>query len=95
MVTAPLDLQSAKSRSVAANEWVMKDPCNSDGFRPLSVRYHFDHDVPALIAEVERYQDTLEDLAKDCEAIPKDHPWVAIMTATAVRLRLILAGERP
>jgi hypothetical protein len=94
-MTAPLDLQSAKSRALHADEWVKKDPCNSDGFRPLSVRYHFDHDVPALIAEVERYRDTLEDLAKDCEAFPEDHTWAAIMTATAVRLRLILAGERP
>lgn len=56
---------------------------------------HAREDVPALIAEVERYRDTLEDLAKDCEAFPEDHRWAAIMTATAVRVRLILAGERP
>lgn len=49
----------------------------------------------ALVREVERYRDTLEDLAKDCEAFPEDHTWAAIMTATGVRLRLILAGERP
>lgn len=53
-MTEALDLQSAKSRAAHADEWVKKDPCNSDGFRPLSVREHFDHDVPALIAELEQ-----------------------------------------
>lgn len=48
-----------------------------------------------LLREVERFRETLEDLAKDCEAFPEDHAWAAIMTATALRLRLILAGERP
>jgi hypothetical protein len=51
--------------------------------------------ILALVREVEHYRDTLEDLAKDCEAFPESHHWAAIMTATGVRLRLILAGERP
>lgn len=70
----------------------------ADGFtRPEDQAFarHAREDIPALVAEVERYRETLEDLAKDCEAFPESHAWAAIMAATAVRLRLILAGERP
>lgn len=49
----------------------------------------------ALVREVERYRDTLEDLLRDCESFPEGHPWAAALTSTAVRVRKILTAERP
>ncbi len=49
-----LNLDPMRSRAKAAAEWVQRDPCNADGFLPLSFRTHFNHDVPALFEEVER-----------------------------------------
>lgn len=60
--------------------------CTTRDYRPTML---------ALVREVERYRETLEDLAKDCESFPGDHAWAAALASTASRLRLILAGERP
>ncbi len=49
-----LDLTQIRSRAEHAERWVQRDPCNADGFLLLSFREHFNHDMPALIAEVER-----------------------------------------
>lgn len=46
-------------------------------------------------AEVERFRETLTDFLADAESIPEDHPAYDYVSATAGRLRLILAGERP
>ncbi|WP_433731130.1 hypothetical protein ACQP2Y_21895 [Actinoplanes sp. CA-051413] len=90
-MTAPLDLDAISAEfltqcgSCDAGVSVICT-CAGRDYRPTMI---------TLVREVERYRDTLEDLAKDCEAFPEGHTWAAIMTATAVRLRLILAGERP
>ena len=52
-------------------------------------------DVPALIVEVERLRECLNDLAYDCEGMPADKATAAIVDAIALRIRRILAGERP
>lgn len=48
-----LDLNAAKVRSNRAWGWVKEDDCvQPDGRLPLSVRTHFDDDMPALLAEL-------------------------------------------
>jgi hypothetical protein len=54
-----------------------------------------DADEAKVIADVARYEETLADLAGDCESYPADHEAAGVMIATARRIRLILAGERP
>jgi hypothetical protein len=90
-MTAPLDLDAISAEFL--NQCGSCDAgisvncaCADRDYRPTML---------ALVREAKHYRDTLEDLAKDCEAFPEGHAWAAIMTATAVRLRLILAGERP
>lgn len=90
-MTAPLDLDAIRSRAVRVDEYAKKDPCGRDGFRPLSVREHFDRDVPALIAEVERLRAAMGDSAgrldywaDQCEAFSE----AQTMRTLAGRLRL-------
>lgn len=56
-----LDPEAIRSRADRALEWVSRDPCNRDGFLPLSVREHFDHDIPALLSELDRLRSALHD----------------------------------
>jgi hypothetical protein len=52
--------------------------------------------MSALVAEVEQLREGLESLAVNyCEGWPTDHPASNFAAATAHRVRLILAGERP
>ena len=51
--------------------------------------------VLALVREVERLREALADLAYDCEGMPAEHATPKMFDATARRIRLILAGERP
>jgi hypothetical protein len=54
-----LDSAHIRSRADYTLEWIRRDPCNSDGFLPLSVREHFDHDIPALLAEIDHLRSAL------------------------------------
>lgn len=58
MAEDTLDLDAIANRSASVREFVEADPCNETitgrKFLPLSVREHFGHDVPALLAEVRR-----------------------------------------
>lgn len=94
-MTTLLDLDAIRRRATFTDEYLRKDPCDSDGFRPLSVREHFTHDVPALIAELGRLRDELTNLAIDCEDMPEERATSLMFVATAARIRLILAGARP
>ncbi len=90
-MTAPLNLDAVSAEFLTQcgscdASLPMSCACTDRGYRPTML---------ALVREVERYRETLTDLAGDCESFPEDHRWSAIMTATALRLRLILAGERP
>jgi hypothetical protein len=53
-MTNPLDLDAILDRAETAYDFVKKDPCGVDGFLPLSVREHFNYDVPALIGALQR-----------------------------------------
>lgn len=48
-----LDLQAILARSEQAYTWIGEDPNATDGFLPLSVREHFNRDVPALVSHIQ------------------------------------------
>jgi len=71
--------------------------CDCPTWHDHTVCAHRQQDIAnaAALAEVERYRETLTDFLADAESVPEDHPAHAYVSATAKRLRLILAGERP
>ncbi len=59
------DLNAFHSRAERVQEYIERDPCQRDGFMPLSVREFFDTSIPAIVSEVATLRARLADLGRE------------------------------
>lgn len=69
--------------------------CGCPVWRDHTTCDHREQDAVDPTVDAARFRETLHDLAADIESMPAEQVTAAVLTATATRIRLILAGERP
>lgn len=56
------DLNAFHDRAERVQQYIERDPCQQDGFLPLSVREFFDTNIPAIVNEVAALRARLAEL---------------------------------
>lgn len=70
MSDAPIDLQAVRLRAERAHGWCVSHPDPPHlplEYVPLSTREHFEHDVPAMLAELEALRARVVELERECD----------------------------